>query len=83
MKGRGWGGLEASARPELVGVEGLGGAPSRKNQQGGGEGLGGKEEAASSCCMIGEVVEEWREGRRGWRRAGRAGAGWGGGHRQG
>ena len=26
MKGRGWGGLEASARPELVGVEGLGGA---------------------------------------------------------
>ena len=48
MKGRGWGGLEASARPELVGVEGLGGAPSRKNQQGGGEGLGGKEEAAGS-----------------------------------
>ena len=49
----------------------------------GGEGLGGKEEAASSCGMIGEVFEEWREGRRGWRRARRAGAGWGGGHRHG
>ena len=38
MKGRGWGGLEASARPELVRVEGLGGAPSRINQQVGGRG---------------------------------------------
>ena len=55
----------------------------KKKTARGGEGLGGKEEAASSCGMIGGVVEEWREGRRGWRRARRAGAGWGGGHRHG
>ena len=43
MKGRGWGGLEASARPELARVEGLGGVRSEINQQGGGRGCMGDQ----------------------------------------
>lgn len=43
MKGRGWGGLEASARPELARVEGLGGVRSEINQQGAARGYKGDQ----------------------------------------
>ena len=43
MKGRSWGGLEASARPKLDRVEGLGGVRSEINQQGGGRGCKGDQ----------------------------------------
>ena len=41
------------------------------------EGLQGGKEAAGSWGFIGGVFEEGGEGRRGWRRARRAGAGLG------
>jgi hypothetical protein len=43
VKGRGWGGLEDSARQELARVEGLGGVRSEINQQGGGRGCKGDQ----------------------------------------
>lgn len=43
MKGRGWGGLEASARPELARVEGLGGVRSEIFLPSGGRGCKGDQ----------------------------------------
>ena len=62
MKGRSWGGLEASARPKLARVEGLGGVRSEINQQGGGRGCKGDQRLLAlgaslvGCLRRGERV---------------------------